>query len=126
MRAAGYAPNDIITYMKTINLEAGMPTAQAAMNTLNNRLYAERATGARCVKIIHGYGSTGKGGAIKAACRQKLNEYMRRGVIKDMCAGEDLGPFSEDARRIAAACPEIRRDIDWGLENNGITIVLFK
>lgn len=24
--------------MKMINLEAGMPTAQAAMNTLNNRL----------------------------------------------------------------------------------------
>ena len=112
--------------MKTINLETGMPTAQAAMNTLNNRIYAERATGVKCIKIIHGYGSTGKGGAIKTACRQKLTEYMRRGVIKDMCAGEDLGPFSEEGRRLAAACPEVRRDIDWGMDNNGITIVIFK
>lgn len=112
--------------MKTINIEAGMPNSQDAMTTLNNRIYAERATGARCVKIIHGYGSTGKGGTIRKVCRQKLLEYRRRGVIKYICTGEDLGPFSEEGRRFAEKCPEIRKDIDWGRENNGITIVLFK
>ena len=112
--------------MKTINLEAAMPNSQEAMTTLNNRIYAERASGSKCVKIIHGYGSTGKGGAIKKACRQKLSEYRRMGMIKDMCAGEDLTPFSEDGRRFAEKFPEIRRDSDWGMGNEGVTIVLFK
>ena len=112
--------------MRTINLEAGMPTSDQAMITLNNRIYAERASGARCVKIIHGYGSTGRGGAIRKACRQKLLEYRRRGVIKNQCYGEKLGPFSEEGRKFAEICPEIRGDIDWGRENPGVTVVLFK
>ncbi len=97
-----------------------------AMTTLNNRIYAERASGAKCVKIIHGYGSTGKGGTIRTVCRQKLLEYRRRGMIKYICHGEDLGPFSEAGRMFAEKCPEVRKDIDWGRENNGITIVMFK
>lgn len=112
--------------MRTVNLEAGMPDSQSAMNTLNNRIYAERATGAKCIKIIHGYGSTGRGGAIKIACHRKLNEYYRRGIIKGFCPGEELGPFSEKGRNFAVSCPEVRKDIDWGMDNNGITVVLFK
>ena len=111
--------------MKIINIEIGMPNSQEAMNTLNNRIYAERATGAKLVKIIHGYVSTGKCGTIRKVCRQKLLEYRRRGMIKDICPGENLGPFSEDGRRFAEKCPEIRRDSDWGMNNNGITIVMF-
>ena len=112
--------------MRTINLEAGMPSSQDAMNTLNNRIYAERATGARCVKIIHGYGSTGRGGIIRKECRRKLLEYKVRHVIKQICPGEKFGPFSEEGRSLSAACPEVRKDIDWGRDNPGITIVMFK
>ena len=112
--------------MRTINLEAGMPTSLDAMNTLNNRIYAERASGAACVKIIHGYGSSGRGGAIRKACRQKLLEYRRRGMIKSFVFGEKFGPFAEEGRSAAATHPEIRSDIDWGRENPGVTIVFFK
>ncbi|MCR5340134.1 MAG: Smr/MutS family protein [Saccharofermentans sp.] len=112
--------------MKTINIEIGMPNSQEAMMTLNNRIYAERASGVRMVKIIHGYGSTGKGGTIRKVCRQKLLEYRRRWIIKDICSGEDLTPFSEEGRRFAEKYPEIRRDSDWGMGNPGVTIVAFK
>ncbi|MBR1796903.1 MAG: Smr/MutS family protein [Clostridiales bacterium] len=112
--------------MQIINLEAGMPSTIDAMTTLNNRLYAVRATGVRTVKIIHGYGSTGRGGTIRKACRQKLLEYRRRHVIKDLCAGERFGPFDEEGRRLAALCPEVRSDSDWGRHNDGVTVVLFK
>ena len=112
--------------MRTINLEAGMPTSLDAMNTLNNRIYAERATGARCVKIIHGYGSTGRGGTIRTECRRKLLEYKVRHVIKQIVPGEKFGPFSEEGRSLSAVCPEVRKDIDWGRDNPGITVVMFK
>ena len=103
-----------------------MPTADQAVNTLNNRIYAERASGARCVKVIHGYGSTGHGGVIRKAARQKLLDYKRRGIIRNLCYGEKLGPFNDEGRRFAESCPEIRSDTDWGRENPGITIVQFK
>ena len=54
-----------------------MPTSLEAMNTLNNRIYAERATGARLVKIIHGYGSTGRGGVIRKECRRRGIEKLK-------------------------------------------------
>ena len=112
--------------MRIINLEIGMPNTLDAMSALNNRIYAERATRARCVKIVHGYGSTGKGGAIRKACRQKLMEYRRRGVIKDYCPGEKFSPFTEEGRKFMELCPELRTDMDWGRDNQGITIVLFR
>lgn len=112
--------------MRIINLEAGMPTAQNAMSVLNNRIYAERASKSRTVKIIHGYGSTGKGGAIRSACLNKLREYKRMGVIKDFCPGDKFGPFSDEGRRMAGICPELRSDSDWGRNNDGITIVLYR
>ena len=112
--------------MRVINLETGMPTADQAVNTLNNRIYAERASGARCVKVVHGYGSTGHGGAIRKAARQKFLDYKGRGIIRNLCYGEKLGPFNDEGRRFAESCPEIRSDIDWGRENPGITIVQFK
>lgn len=112
--------------MNTINLEIGMPNSQDAIVTLNNRIYAERASRARYVKVIHGYGSTGKGGTIRKASRQKLAEFRRQGVIKAICPGENFGPFTEEGRKFIELCPELRKDIDWGRENPGITIVLFR
>jgi len=112
--------------MHIINLEQGMPDVNTAMSRLNNRLYAERAMRVRCVKLIHGYGSTGRGGSIKSSCRLKLRDYKRQGVIKAFCAGEQFGPFSNEGRELAALCPEVRSDSDWGRHNDGITVVLFR
>ena len=47
--------------MLEFNLEAGMPTADQAVRRLNTILYAQRAMRTKAFKIIHGYGSSGKG-----------------------------------------------------------------
>ncbi len=112
--------------MKQIDLEAGMPDVSSAMSRLNNQIYAVRATGVRECKIIHGYGSSGKGGAIKSACLMELRGYKRRGIIKEFCPGEKFGPFSEEGRRMTAAMPTLNRDRDWGRSNDGITVILFR
>lgn len=114
------------SHMHIINLESGMPDTASALSRLNNRIYAERATRVRVVKIIHGYGSSGKGGAIRSSCRMKLRDYKRMGIIKGFCPGENFGPFSSEGRDIASICPEVRSDSDWGRQNDGVTIVLFR
>ena len=112
--------------MKQIDLEEGRPDVASAMVRLNNRIYQARATGDRACKIIHGYGSSGKGGSIKSACLMELRGYKRRGIIKEFCPGDKFGPFSEEGRKMTALMPSLNRDRDWGRSNDGITVILFK
>lgn len=112
--------------MREINLEAGLPDVLTAMQRLNNSLYAVRASGVREAKIIHGYGSSGKGGAIKSACLRELRSYKLKRMIIDYCPGEKFGPFSEEGRRLVSRDPNLKGDRDWARNNDGITIVVFK
>lgn len=112
--------------METINIEQGHPSVLEAKQKLMNGLYRARASGKPFAKIIHGYGSSGTGGAIKAAIGAELRSYKMRGMIKSFSTGEDFGPFSAEGRAMAAAHKEITRDIDWGRNNDGITVVIFK
>lgn len=107
-----------------INLEAGMPTVEVARNRLIQGLQTARMMGCKSVKIIHGYGSTGKGGAIKRDVQTVLAQKQRSGAVRAFVKGEDFSPFSEESRRITAALPELKRDSDYDRGNDGITIVL--
>lgn len=112
--------------MEIINIEQGHPTVQQAMVKLSNGIYRVRATGKPMAKIVHGYGSSGTGGAIKQALGMELRKYIARRMIKSYCPGEDFGPFSSVGRDMSAKHPEVSRDRDWGLQNDGITVIMFK
>lgn len=107
-----------------VNLEAGMPTVVIARKRLINGLQTARVTGSKTVKIIHGYGSSGKGGAIKRDTHAFLSQKLAEGNIKGYIKGEDFSPFSENSRRITALAPNLKRDSDYDQGNDGITIVL--
>ncbi len=109
---------------KIVNLEAGMPTVEVARGRLNNALQVARMQGDRVVKIIHGYGSSGRGGAIKADVQRALAEKQRTGAIKGYVKGEDFSPFSATSRQLTARCPDLTKDRDYSRGNDGITIVL--
>ena len=110
--------------MKIINLEAGMPTVEQARTRLSQEMRTAKVQGEKCVKIIHGYGSSGKGGAIRVDVHSQLNSKKRQGTIKEFVKGEDFSPFSENSRKITAAVPSVTKDRDYYNGNEGITIVL--
>ncbi len=110
--------------LKIINLEAGMPTVETARMRLIGELQTAKMTGNRVLKIIHGYGSTGKGGAIKAEVGRLLLQKKREGAIRDFVKGEDFTPFSPDGRRIVALVSSLGKDRDYARGNDGITIVV--
>lgn len=112
--------------MRTIDLEAGLPDRETAKNRLYNGIFAARQAGAKQVKIIHGYGSSGKGGVLKAMCQTELRGYLRKKIIKAYCPGEKFGPFSEEGREIVAVYPELKKDIDWARSNDGISVVVLR
>ncbi|MGB8775114.1 MAG: hypothetical protein WCC78_13295, partial [Terriglobales bacterium] len=72
-----------------LNLKAGMPTVEQAKRRLLESLYAPRGECGPVVKIIHGYGSTGKGGAIRSAIREQMAEWQRAGKVLKVVAGEN-------------------------------------
>jgi len=112
------------TKMIIINLEQGMPTVEQASHRLIGELIRARAQGAKVIKLIHGYGSSGVGGKLRIGIRATLADRKRRGEIKEAVPGEDWSIFDEGARRILDAYPDLNRDRDFGRGNAGITILL--
>lgn len=110
--------------MTVVNLEAGMPTVTTAKSLLSQAVRTAGANGTHLLKLIHGYGSSGKGGAIRSAARRELAEYKRMGQIKAFIPGEDFSPFNEDARSALSRWPELAKDRDYSRQNHGITIVV--
>lgn len=107
-----------------INLEQGLPKVESAMIRLRLELATLRRAGIQTIKVIHGYGSNGSGGAIRSATLQFLSEQLKQGRIQAYCPGESFGPFEASGRTIVHLAPSFRKDPDWGRQNDGITVVV--
>ena len=107
-----------------VNLERGMPSSGAALKMLSQALRTARSGGCSAVKVIHGYGSSGKGGAIRSTVLRELAARKSAGAIREYVRGEDFSPFEPAARRILDACPELSSDPDVARANHGITVIL--
>lgn len=108
-----------------VNLELGRPSADEALRRLEHELAAKRHLRAKAMKIIHGYGSSGKGGCIRTASRKYLCAAQEQGRIYAVLPGERLTIFDEEARRLMARCPALRDDCDRERYNCGVTFVIF-
>ncbi len=107
-----------------INIEENYPTVEEAMNRLRLEISTLRRIGVKSVKVIHGYGSTGAGGAIRMASRQFLKKMQMDKRITALCIGEHFGPFEKDGRDILTLDKSFRSDPDWARKNDGITLVI--
>ena len=112
------------TSLCTLNLEDGMPLVEEAVSRMNMGLQEMRVSRVKAVKLIHGYGSTGRGGKICAGVRKELAEMKRRKTIRGFIPGEDFGPMDEASRKLAEQIKSIPRDPDYGRMNHGITVVI--
>ena len=101
-----------------------MPTVDDAIKRITYNIKTASAMGVSAIKIIHGYGSTGKGGAIRTETRKYLDRQKSRGFIKYYIKGEDFSIFDDATRKSFAICGSLRRDSDIERHNNGITIVI--
>lgn len=109
---------------RVMDIEQGMPTSQQALRMLESGLALAKRHNMRAVKVIHGYGSTGKGGKIRTAARKALREMHAQGQVEAVVYGEAFSIFDETTRRALARCPEMRTDPDLDRHNNGVTIVV--
>lgn len=109
---------------RLVNLERGMPSVEQALRQLEGALASARLQGIRVLSLIHGYGSSGSGGAIRLAVRERLALLQRQGRVESAVYGEDFEGRSARGRQLLRRYPFLRRHRDLNRANPGITVVL--
>ena len=108
----------------TINLEIGHPTVEEARQVLKAELEKCRNRKVTAVKVIHGYGSSGVGGALRQGIRKSLISRRKEGSVRAVVFGEKWSIFDSVARLMLEQCPELSKDRDLCNYNPGISVVL--
>jgi hypothetical protein len=114
--------NAICTY----NVEAGLPVLDEARRLVIGEIKRAKRAGVKVLKVIHGYGSSGKGGALCVGLRKSFGLRKKEGVIRDFIAGETFTIFNPTVLALLEAVPELRGDPDLGATNEGVTILWLK
>lgn len=105
--------------LREVNLELGMPTVQTALSQLTLELRRTRSMGCTALKIIHGYGSSGKGGKIRVQARSRLAKMKGAGEIRDVIPGRSSPSSTPPPWLLSAAAAPCARTRTWSGTTTG-------
>ena len=105
------------------NLEAGLPSADQSLEQLERTLREARSCGAKVVRLIHGYGSTGRGGKIREAVRRELGRKLARGEVRAVVHGENYSPNANATRDLLSRFKELKTTERPDSGNPGLTLI---
>lgn len=108
---------------KIINLERGLPTVDEALAHMTRELKFARDERCRVLTLIHGYGSSGRGGKIRREVRFQLEFFRAQGRITDFVTGEEFSSRSSRGRQFLRRFPFLKQHTDLNRANRGITLV---
>ena len=109
--------------VKKIVVKEGQPTVEEAVNRLKEEMISARQTKICVLKVVHGYGSSGKGGAIKKAVVSHIRQWKADGLIRNYMTGEQY--FERGARHnyLLRRYPELKETWISDRGNPGITFI---
>jgi len=111
---------------KTVNLEAGRPVVEVALKRLYDIIEDSTRNNIRVLTLIHGYGSSGKGGLIRQECRKTLDFLKSNDLIDSYIAGEEFNRRSGAVKALLRRYPQLGADKHLNKSNRGITLVILK
>lgn len=112
------------TVCRVVDLKSDMPTVEVARSRLNTAITDAKKDGVAVLKVIHGYGSSGVGGALRDAVRASLRRRRKDGMVREIIHGEKWDVFDERTRKLLEEFPSLSRDADLSRSNEGITVVV--
>jgi hypothetical protein len=115
-----------MTAIRTLNVEAALPTLDEARRRVIDEIRKAKREGVRVMKIIHGYGSSGKGGTLCVGLRKSFTLRKKEGIIREYIAGEDFSIFDGRTMSLLEAVPAMRGDRDLDATNEGVTVLWLK
>jgi hypothetical protein len=114
-----------LTDTVVINLEAGGPTAEEALERLTTQVRAASEAGIRALIVIHGYGSSGSGGKIKWVVRDALENNYFSDRVDEYYFGEDLALGSSGYQAVIKRRASFKQHLSqFKIGNAGMTILL--
>ena len=109
-----------------LDIKEYLPPTDVAIFYLEKEILLAKLEGVKVIKVVHGYGSSGKGGSIKIAAREFLKKQKRLGKIKDYVPGEAWGSHKVKPMGLLEDAPELLLNLDGESFNQGITIVILQ
>ncbi len=109
--------------MKCLNLKENGASVEYALAVLEIEVEGAKKSGDVAIKVLHGYGSHGRGGAILIAVRRQLRIWKKSGFIKDFFGGDEWDIFNKKTLNILQSDKSIYNDEDLNKANPGITII---
>jgi high-affinity K+ transport system ATPase subunit B len=106
-----------------VRLKEDNPTVDEAMKRLATEIAIARKTNIKVIKVIHGYGSTGVGGAIKPTVHDRLRTMKIKGQIKMYITGEEHNEFAGSRNYLLNKFPELVETWTSDRGNKGITFI---
>lgn len=109
--------------LRVITIKEGMPTLEEAKRRLLLEVRRCHGEGISVLKIIHGYGSGGRGGVLRTGLRRVFAEYQRDGDILGYASGEDFSIFHPVSLEMITVAPELSNDPDLERSNPGVSFL---
>jgi len=111
---------------RIVNIERGRPLVETALKNMENELNRAGTEYVRVVTLIHGYGSSGKGGRIRTECRKMLDHLVQQKKIQSVIPGESFRKRSGPGKALLQRYPQLEQNCasDWA--NPGISIVVLR
>ncbi len=112
--------------IRTYNVEAGLPVLDEARRLVIGEIKRAKRDGVKVLKVIHGYGSSGKGGALCVGLRKSFGLAEKGRGHQGFRCGRGFFNFQPTVLALLEAVPELRGDPDLGATNEGVTILWLK
>lgn len=109
---------------KTVNLEQGRPLVETALKRLEQEISVARSQNVRVLTLIHGYGSSGKGGSIRVECRKLLAYLVQQNKLNGCIHGEKFNKRSGAGKALLRRFPGIEQSCGADFRNPGVSIAI--
>lgn len=112
--------------MWTINLKENAPPLDVAIAQFEIELERAKFAKERAIKVLHGYGSHGRGGAILLEIRKLLAKMKKEKAIEDFFFGDRWNSYDKQTSKLLMQDKGLSDDEDLNKSNPGITIIVLK
>jgi len=117
---------EAITETLIFDLELGAPLVEEAIAKYESYLEAASNAGFKTMLVIHGYGSSGKGGEIRKTLRDNLEHNFYSDRVVDYYLGEDLKEGNDAYSELIKRRPILKKLASQFKNNNaGVTVLIF-
>ena len=116
---------EAITETLIFDLELGAPLVEEAIAKFEQYLEVASNAGFKTMLVIHGYGSSGKGGEIRKTLRDNLEHNFYSDRVIDYYLGEDLKEGNAAYSELIKRRPTLKKQkTQFKNSNAGVTLLL--